>query len=187
MGMKHLRSDNLRFSNFAFLGPRRLAGWPGWALLLIGSITLAVAAQRWITLRNDLAFAQIRLENREALAPPERSTTPTITITPEMEARQRERQLIVNALHLDWQALFGTLERAQNADIALLSIQPDSRRGTLILSGEARNMAAVIGYQRRLNDGLRDVVLTTHEVQEQNPHKPVRFTITGFWGPGETP
>lgn len=185
MAIRHWRSDNLQFRTFSFLAPRPVARWPGWTLLLVGTLTLALAGQRWAELRSEVELARIRLENREALAPPERSTTPTIVVTPEMEARQRERQLIVRALKLDWPALFGALEKAQTPNIALLTIQPDSRRGTLVMTGEARDMAAVIDYQRRLNDGLRDVVLTTHEVQEQNPHKPVRFTVTALWGEGE--
>lgn len=184
MGLKHLRSDNLHFRHFSFLAPRPMAGWPGWALLLIGSLTFALAAQRWITLRDELDLAQVRLEARQDLAPPERTPLPVAELTPEMEAQQKERQRIVGTLRLDWQGLFTVLEKAQNPDIALLTIQPDARRGTLLLTGEARNMASVIAYQRRLHQGLDDVVLTTHEVQEQNPHQPVRFTVTARWGEG---
>ena len=185
MAIRHWRSDNLHFRTFSFVGPRPLARWPGWTLLLIGTLTLALAARHWAGLRTEVDLARIRLENREALAPPERSTTPTITVTPEMEARAHERELIMRALHLDWPGLFAALEKAQTPNIALLTLQPDSRRGTLLMTGEARDMAAVIDYQSRLNAGLRDVVLITHEVQEQNPHKPVRFTVTALWGAGD--
>lgn len=185
MAQRFWRSDRFSWGSFAFLAPRPRPGWPGWALLLLGSVTLALATRQWLELNTEAELAQVRLDNRRALAPPERAPAPVVTLSPEMEARERERQQILRILQLDWPALFAALENAQTADIALLTIQPDARRGLLVMTGEARDMGAVIDYQRRLTAGLRDVVLTTHEVQEQNPHKPVRFTVSARWAAGE--
>lgn len=184
MALKFWRSDNLHYRRFSFVAPRPTAGWPGWALLLVGSVTLALAATNWISLRDQLRWAQVRLDERQALAPPERAARPVVELTPEQELLKREQAQILATLKLNWQSLFGALEQAQTADVALLSIAPDARRGTVLLNGEGRNMAAVIDYQRRLANQLQDVVLVTHEEQEQNPFKPVRFSATARWTAG---
>lgn len=185
MAVRFWRSDNLSYRAFSFVAPRARASWPGWALLLLGAVTLALAARQWLDLRTEADLARVRLENRKALAPPERATVPVVTMTPEMELREQERRQILRVLQLEWPTLFAALESAQTADVALLTIQPDARRGLLVLTGEARDMAAVIDYQRHLTRGLRDVVLTTHEVQELNPHKPVRFSVSARWNTGD--
>lgn len=185
MGLKNVRSDHLRFKNFSFIGPKRSASWAGWVALVIGAISLALAVQRWSNARDAFDQVETRLQARLAMVPEERAPAPVIVVTPEMETQAREEKIIRLAIDRDWEQLFGVLERAQNNDIALLTLQPDAKRGNVVLTGEARNMPALITYQRKLNDSLRDVVLTTHEVQQQNPQQPVRFTISAHWSEGE--
>lgn len=185
MGLKNVRSDHLRFKNFSFIGPKRSASWAGWVALVIGAISLAFAVQSWSNARDAFDKVETRLQARLAMVPEERTPTPVIVVTPEMETQAREEKIIRLAIDRDWEQLFGVLERAQNNDIALLTLQPDAKRGNVVLTGEARNMPALITYQRKLNDSLRDVVLTTHEVQQQNPQQPVRFTISAHWSEGE--
>lgn len=176
----------MRFNDAAFIAAGRPASWLGWVLLLVGALTSAAAMNRWLNERDQLEIAQTRLSNRVALMPPERAAKPRIEITPEMEAQAREQRSIETALNRDWPGLFARLERTLGADIALLTVQPDARRGTFVVTGEARNVAALIAYEQRLDRQFGDVVLSTHEVQEMHPHKPVKFSMSARWGQGES-
>lgn len=175
----------MRFSDSTFISPGRPASVLGWIILLAGALTAAVAVDRWLDERDQLAASETRLENRMALMPPERAVKPKIEITPEMEARTAEQRTIEETLKRDWSTLFVSLESTLGPDVALLSVQPDVRRGTVIVTGEARNVPALIAYEQRLDKQFHDVVLSTHEVQELHPHKPVKFSMTAKWGEGE--
>lgn len=184
MGIKNVRSDRLSFKDFSFIGPKRSPSLVGWVLLLIGTIAIAFTVDRWSASKDALDLANIRLQTRLAMIPAERAVKPVVEITPEMEMKAQQEQQITKALNLNWEQLFAALEVSQTNDISLLSLQPDPRRGLVMLNGEARNMAAVITYQRKLTANLHDVVLTTHEVQQQNPQQPVRFSISARWHEG---
>lgn len=184
MGIKNVRSDRLSFKDFSFIGPKRSPSWVGWILMLAGTVAIGFAVDRWSTSKDALELANIRLQTRLSMIPAERAVKPVVEITPEMEMKTHQEEQITKALALDWEQLFAALEASQTNDISLLSLQPDPRRGLVMLNGEARNMAAVIAYQRKLTTNLHDVVLTTHEVQQQSPQQPVRFTISARWNEG---
>ncbi len=86
-------------------------------------------------------------------------------------------------LTLPWTALFDALESANSSNVALLGIEPDARKGLVRLSGEAKNQAAMFAYIRQLqaNKAMTSVYLRHQQVQEQDPEKPVRFTLDASW------
>jgi hypothetical protein len=90
---------------------------------------------------------------------------------------------VIDQLALPWDQLFAAVEGATGKDVALLAIQPDKRKGDLVIGGEAKNVAAMLNYMRRLNGAgqLREVVLLSHQIQQQDPHKPVRFNLSAKW------
>ena len=91
-----------------------------------------------------------------------------------------------------WDKLFKALETSMDKDVALLSIQPDVAGGVVILSAEARDWNAMLGYIRRLGEDkfFTDVHLVSHQIQQSDPQKPVRFVLSCAWDilrPGEPP
>lgn len=82
-----------------------------------------------------------------------------------------------------WGELFAAVEAAQTDDVALLSFNPDAARGAVRITGEARRREAVLAYMDRLGQGrvLSNVVLVEDQVQQQDPERPVRFTLTADW------
>lgn len=92
---------------------------------------------------------------------------------------------IIRQLNLPWDKLFMALESTANDRVALLAIQPDTRKQLIHLSGEARNLEAVLDYlaQLRNQETLVQIVLTGHEIKLQDPDKPVRFSLSAKWTP----
>ena len=150
-----------------------------------GRVLLAVA----VAFAGDVAWsyreAQDRLRASEALAAarstprvaaPE-STTPA---TPEELAQVRET---VARLSLPWEKLFGAIEGATNDHVAVLAVEPDSRTGTVTISGDSKDYLAALSYVLNLqqSDALSRVQLVRHEVKANDPQRAVAFTVTGHW------
>ncbi|ADE12057.1 conserved hypothetical protein [Sideroxydans lithotrophicus ES-1] len=90
---------------------------------------------------------------------------------------------VIMQLSLPWSELFDALEEANSSNIALLGIEPDAGKRLVRLRGEAKNSAALFAYIRILqaNKAMTSVYLKHQQVQEQNPEKPIRFTLDASW------
>lgn len=90
---------------------------------------------------------------------------------------------VIDQLALPWDQLFAAVEGAAGKDVALLAIQPDKRKGEVTIGGEAKDVAAMLDYMRRLNEArqLRKIDLLSHQIQQQDPQKPVRFNLSAKW------
>jgi Tfp pilus assembly protein PilN len=86
-------------------------------------------------------------------------------------------------LNLPWRALHDTVQSATPAGIALLALEPDAKRRSLRITAEARSSDDMIGYveQLRRQDWFDAVALVRHEINEQDPNRPIRFQIDAAW------
>lgn len=152
----------------------------GLALLLCGLIVAAAATVAVLDARQELAEAQVRLAEAEKPALRRQAVA-----TPGKEAQQAMQDGAAVALDLrqPWDGLFAAIENAKTDDIALLAVDPNSDRGLLRITAEARQREAMLDFVQRLEreSVLHDVVLVEHAVQLQNRDKPVRFTISAAW------
>jgi Tfp pilus assembly protein PilN len=90
---------------------------------------------------------------------------------------------VLERLALPWDTLFKAVESSAGEHVALLSIQPDEKRGSVSIGGEARNVDAMLEYVRRLQQSgtLRNVHLVNHQVEVQDAQMPVRFLVVATW------
>lgn len=151
----------------------------GWALLLGGLATLLglLLAHRQISDETSQHRATIaRVEARL----PGASLTARPADTADLAAVRRVAELESGP----WETLFATLEAADSKDVAVLALDPEPARGTVKIHAEARNLGAMLAYQRRLEDGgaLRQVVLQAHDLEKEAAEAPVRFHIIANWG-----
>jgi Fimbrial assembly protein (PilN) len=67
--------------------------------------------------------------------------------------------------------------------VALLSIESDTDKGRMKISGEAKDLQAMLDYLRFLGTQptLAEVYLQSHQVQQQDPQRPVRFVLSADW------
>lgn len=91
---------------------------------------------------------------------------------------------VLRQLTLPWDELFQAVESTAGAKIALLALEPDTEKRTVRISGEARDFASMFKFIALLEerDVFGPVYLQSHQVQEQEPERPVRFSLLAAWG-----
>ncbi len=90
---------------------------------------------------------------------------------------------VLREITVPWDRLFEAVEASGGKEVALLALDPDTEKRTVKISGEAKNLVAVLNYVRTLKTQpeFDDVQLQNHQIQQQDPEKPVRFTLTADW------
>ena len=167
-----------------FANSRRPAGATQWLLFLLGIVAIA-ATIGWNRL-----YWQPRIEAGEkqlnsvktALASRQ---PPTLKIEDAQLAAEWNRAIVIaRELNLPWEKLFATFETEAERPVGILSLEPDVSKGELVLTAEARNFEEMLAYYRMLQqqENLSAVVLHTHQVNQQDREKPIRFRITAKWG-----
>jgi Tfp pilus assembly protein PilN len=156
-----------------FVRRRPASRWAGRVLL---AAALGVAGE--------MGFTYVQLERtvktNEAVvarAQPRKQVQPVST---EEVAAARET---VDRLGLPWSKLFAALEGAANEHVALLAIEPDTKSGTVTISGDSKDYLSALTYVLNLsrNDALSHVQLVRHEVKQNDPQRPVSFSISAAW------
>jgi len=91
-------------------------------------------------------------------------------------------------LNLPWRDVFDAMEGATPKTIALLTLEPDAKRNLVRGMAEAKTSDDMIAYieQLKKQDFFTSVLLTKHEINEQDPNKPLRFQFEAQWA-GEIP
>lgn len=86
-------------------------------------------------------------------------------------------------LNLPWRALHDAIGAATPSTIAMLALEPDARKRSMKITAEAKSSDAMIAYVEELKrqELFADVVLTRHEINEQDPNRPIRFQIEAEW------
>lgn len=98
-----------------------------------------------------------------------------------------ERAAAINAaimqLNLPWRELHDAVQAATPPSVALLALEPDARRRVLRITAEAKSSDDMIGYveQMQAQEWFSGVALTRHEINEQDPNRPIRFQLDAQW------
>lgn len=102
---------------------------------------------------------------------------------PAAVADDREAARIRSELALPWERMFDAIESAASPDISLLLLTPAPARAQLTLGGEARNMAALLAFLKRLqgSGGYARAYLREHHIDPADAQQAVRFSIELKW------
>ena len=155
----------------------------GWLVFALGAALLGSVYVRDSETESKIAAARHRLEQRRHPAAPASSAD-----TAEARAAAHAAKAataVRDQLAVPWPQFFAGLEDAANEDVALLALHADPAARVFRLAGEARNFAALMAYVRRLASvpGFSDVQLAGYEVRQQDPRRPVAFSLSGTWMP----
>ncbi|MBI3771682.1 MAG: hypothetical protein HY272_03170 [Gammaproteobacteria bacterium] len=90
---------------------------------------------------------------------------------------------MVAQLSMPWNDIFSAIESAQTKSMALLSVEPDSDKGSVLITAEAATLNDVLHYARRLKNTelFTDAYLTDHTIVTAHPERPVRFSVATTW------
>jgi hypothetical protein len=101
----------------------------------------------------------------------------------EAQSEIRRANEVILQLDLPWGPLFEAVEGSSHETVALLGIQPDAQKRTVSLAAEARDMPSAVAYVKRLGREpiLSETHIINHQVQDQDPDKPLRFSVQAVW------
>lgn len=150
------------------------AGITGVLALSCALGALGVVLWELAQVRQDLLAVEDELQALGHRRPQPVEPRPVLTI----QQRAAWNQLVAQ-LNTPWATLLGGLEAATRDDVALVSIEPDARQGTVRLQAEARTLEALLAYAQSLGtvEPFAGVVPLRHETNEQDPNRPVRLTL----------
>jgi hypothetical protein len=157
--------------------------WPGWALLVLAAVVGVDLALTRIELEQQLAT----WETPKSALPGKGSVAtvrdPTAGKTPSFDAQIEEAAGVLAQLKTPWSALFRSIEAAHGDEVALLGLQPDIARHSLSIVGEAKEYGDALAYVARLRNEakLANAHLVGNEVKEDDPQRPVLFTVSANW------
>jgi Tfp pilus assembly protein PilN len=166
-----------------FVRPRRPSSAWGWFALMVGaSIVIGLAIWDRQFLAEDIASAQREMVSvRKAIADNEPASLKLKGA--DLASEWQRASTVSRSLSAPWTELFAMLEAYADEPVALLGMDPDLAKNDLVLTGEARDLAAVLDYVRYLKKQpmLSAVTLQSHQVSRQERDKPVRFRIVANW------
>jgi len=150
----------------------------GLLLLLAGVAAGIVLADSYSELKGEQQRAKATLAQQH-----ERQPESNIADAKEIEPQLKQAAATIEQLSFPWDKLFKALESSMTEDVALLSVQPDVTGGTVTLNAEARDWDSMLDYIRRLGEGkfFTGVHLVSHQIQQSDPQRPVRFTLSCRW------
>jgi Tfp pilus assembly protein PilN len=158
----------------------RTSNFLGFVLVVIGAVAAGTCGWRIEAQEERLADLRAQLAKLEK-AP--RAANRSAAQAQELGPQIQRAEQVIRQLALPWNDLFRTLEASQSKKIALLSVHPDATRKEVRIAAEARDFPAMVGYVERLqqSEWLSQAHLQTHQVREQEPERPIRFTVSASW------
>jgi Tfp pilus assembly protein PilN len=181
--MRKLRID---FAPPGLLRSVLRASRPAWAVVcMLGFAALALAIahaglerkQREI----EVLQAQSQAQSRVRTQAPASGVAAVRPPVPEAQAAAVNAAVL--QLNLPWRALHDAVQAGTPANIALLALEPDARRNTVRITAEAKTSDDMIAYVEQLQkvEWFSTVVLARHEINEQDPNRPIRFQLDAQW------
>lgn len=86
-------------------------------------------------------------------------------------------------LNLPWRELQDAVLAATPRTVALIALEPDPRKRVLKITAETRTSDDMVAYVAALKEqeSFSGVLLTRHEINEQDPNRPLRFQLEATW------
>lgn len=155
----------------------------GVAAVVLASALLAGAVWEHVATRMEHDRIEGALQDARAARSAQRPAgiaTPAVTIP---EAQVRAINTAIGKLNLPWPEIFRVVEAATPKEVALLALEPDGRRRSLVVQAEALAPSSMLDFVERLRADalLEDAFLIRHEQREQDPQRPYRFAIEIRW------
>jgi Tfp pilus assembly protein PilN len=155
--------------------------WGLWIAVLAMAVPLGSSIAQYRSLQRleaqrtaQAAQAQARAVARAPAAAPARVVPP---------AQAGAVNASVQQLNVPWRGLHDAVQAATPATIALLALEPDAKKSSVRITAEAKNSDDMIAYVEALQhiDWFTTVLLARHEINEQDPNRPIRFQVDAQW------
>lgn len=162
--------------------------WLGVGVLVAAGVALALLGERYRALEQQIASWEGKIEHIERVSSQRSFVSRPIS---DQAARAqlleiKQANQVVRQLSQPWNALFREVETSAGNGVALLSMEPDLQSGTVQIGGEAKDLNALLKYVRQLASGkvFSSVQLQNHQIRQDDPEKPLRFSLLATWKVG---
>lgn len=170
--------------NIDFSGRRASPGLLGIALACAGVIATAWVIDTYLSESQQIDLWESKLHEIKKMS----RRTPSTIAEPLRDSRELQQEVriantVLRQIAVPWDTLFREIEKSGGESVALLSVQPDVQNRAVRITGEAKNLQAMLDYIRRLEAtrSLSDIVLTGHEIKAQDAQRPVNFSLVAVW------
>jgi Tfp pilus assembly protein PilN len=101
----------------------------------------------------------------------------------QLQAELKAANRVIVRLAMPWDDLFREVDASINDQVTLLSVEPDAEKREVRIIAEAKNLSSMLDYVRHLRTItlFKDAYVVSHQNQEQDPQKPVRFVLNAQW------
>lgn len=157
--------------------------WLGISLLVLGVGSMVLVSNVYQQQSAQIAEQEVALARIKNDMPTHKAALPVERDSEKLALEVKQANAVILQLSLPWQALFEAFEGAQQSDIAVLSIEPDAQKSWVRISGEAKTLDSLPAYVAYLQKVplFQEVTLLNHQIQDQDPQKPVRFMLQASW------
>lgn len=152
----------------------------GGAILLIVALSgLLMSGAYYSELRGKAAGWEAKLARNERASTGARDSGSVARPAADVALEVKHANEVLRQLGLPWEGVFRAVESSGSKDVVLLALEPDMEKRVMKISGEAKNIPAMLGYITQLGerDMFDSVYLLSHQVQQQSQEKPVRFAL----------
>ncbi|WP_229259777.1 hypothetical protein [Duganella aquatilis] len=89
----------------------------------------------------------------------------------------------IRQLNLPWRELQDAVLTATPRTVALIAMEPDAGKRILKITAETKNSDDMVAYVEGLKEqeSFTSVMLSRHEINEQDPNRPLRFQLEATW------
>lgn len=155
-----------------------------WIAALLAGMALAAAAAAFYKMDVEQQEYEAQLAAAGVQAQLAAARIPAPVVQPRIpEAQATAVNAVVSQLNLPWRALQDALDAGTPQSIALLTVEPDAQRRSLRITAEARDSEGMVSYVEQLKrqELFADVVLVRHEINAEDPNRPIRFQLDATW------
>jgi Tfp pilus assembly protein PilN len=147
---------------------------------LLLCVSAALGGWHVVELRRAREQALRQIEERQAA---QRARPVAVAAVAIPEAQATFVNGAVMQLNLPWRALQDAVAAATPPTVALLALEPDPRKRVLKLTAETKSSDDMIAYVEQLKEQelFSGVLLTRHEINEQDSNHPLRFQLEARW------
>lgn len=143
-------------------------------------LAAAIGAYRYVgkTERYEQQLAALRTRDQAPVPLPPSARMPQAS-----PAQAAAINAAVMQLNLPWRGLRDAVAGATSPAIALLALEPDAKNRVLRVTAEAKNSDDMVGYVEQIQsqEWFESASLTRHEINEQDPNRPLRFQLDARW------
>lgn len=154
-----------------------------WAIAAAGTLLCAGALVSLLDLSLQSNAHETTLRRIRGQLVNQAARTPSARISPISDLQAGAVNRVIAQLNLPWRYMLQAIEAATPATIALLALEPDAKTHRIKVVAEAKSSDDMFGYLAILNQQsfFNAVVLTRHDINEQDPNRPIRFQFEAEW------